>query len=126
MPAGVHRPTNAEIRAKGEHHVLAELRRRGFRHTLTSDGRRNDISVGSGEHPITVQVRVTSRGQRRGWLVANDLEGSMSESLVYAFVDTQPMAPETLPHPSPRYQQGFTEIPCRMAGESRTAWPAAH
>lgn len=115
-PGRVHKPTNAETRAEGEKHVVAELQRRGFHHTLTPDGRRNDVSVGSTEHPITVHVRVTSQGQRRGWLVTDDLERQTSDSLVYAFVDRKPVPPETF------------LIPARVVSEalqkSHAAWLA--
>ena len=114
--AGVRKLTNAEIRSKGEEHVVAELRRRGFQHTLDPDSRRNDISVGPTERAVTLQVRVTSRGQRRGWLVSDDLEGPTGDSLVYAFVDTQPVPPETF------------LIPARVVSEalqkSHAAWLA--
>ena len=89
------KPTNAEIRAAGEQHVLDELQRRGVHHRVEPAGRRNDIQVGSGDDLLTLQVRVTSKGQRRGWLVDQDLEDTHTHRLVYAFVDTKPAVPET-------------------------------
>ncbi len=99
--SAAHKSTNAEIRAKGEQHVLRELRRRGVGHRLEPKGRRNDVSVSSGKDVLTVQVRVTSRGQRRGWLVTDDLELTTSDRLVYAFVDTKTAPPETFVIPAP-------------------------
>ncbi len=98
--SAAHKSTNAEIRAKGEQHVLRELRRRGVERRLEPKGRRNDVYVGSGADVLTLQVRVTSRGQRREWLVADELERTTSDRLVYAFVDTQPALPETFVIPA--------------------------
>ena len=44
---------------------------------------------------MTVQVRVTSKGQRQGWLLTNELEGVTDQNVLYAFVNTQPSDPET-------------------------------
>ena len=87
--------TNAEIRARGEQHVISELRRRQVPYELDRQSRRVDIVVTPGANSRTVQVRVTSRGQRQGWLLTSELEGIIDERLVYAFVNTQPAEPET-------------------------------
>jgi hypothetical protein len=86
--------SNADIRAEGERHVVAELRRRGIEYRLEPLRRRNDIVVKSGTGTLTVQVRVTSLGHRQGWLLTNELEGFTDDSLIYAFVNTQPSEPE--------------------------------
>ena len=93
--------TNAEIRAQGEHHVITELRRRGIEHRLEPRSRRIDIVIPSGSDSLTVQVRVTSQGQREGWLLTEELERSIDSRLLYAFVDTEPAAPETFFIPGP-------------------------
>ncbi len=95
------KPTIAKIRERGEQHVLDELRRRGLECRVERAGRRSDVLVGSGDDAITLQVRVTSKGQKRGWLVTEDLEAPPSERLVYAFVDTKPDTPETFLIPAP-------------------------
>ncbi|MDP3983824.1 MAG: hypothetical protein Q8Q52_02305 [Acidimicrobiia bacterium] len=87
--------TNAEIRAQGEHHVITELRRRGIKHRLEPRARRIDIVIPSGRGNLTVQVRVTSLGQRNGWLLTEEHERAMDDRLMYAFVDTEPAVPET-------------------------------
>jgi hypothetical protein len=87
--------SNAEIRAEGERHVVAELRRRGMEYRLEPQRRRNDIVVKSGLGRLTLQVRVTSLGHRQGWLLTNELEGVTDDRLLYAFVNTQPSEPET-------------------------------
>jgi hypothetical protein len=87
--------SNAEIRAEGERHVVAELRRRGIEYRLEPQPRRNDIVVKSGAGRLTLQVRVTSLGQRQGWLLTKELEGVTDDRLLYAFVNTLPSVPET-------------------------------
>jgi hypothetical protein len=108
--------SNAEIRAEGERHVVAELRRRGIEHRLEAQGRRNDIVLRSGAAWLTVQVRVTSKGQRQGWLLSRELEGVADDRLIYAFVNTEPSNPETFLIPA-----GIVSDALRT---SHTAWLA--
>src|SRR3990170_895605 len=89
------RRSNADIRAEGERHVVAGLRRRGIEYRLEPQRRRNDIVVMSAIGRLTVQVRVTSLGQRQGWLLTNELEDVTDDRVLYAFVNTEPSEPET-------------------------------
>jgi hypothetical protein len=91
--------TNAQIRAEGEEHVFAELRRRGVGFRQIRESRRIDLELPASG--LTVQIRVTSLGVRGGWLLTDELEGVSSPQLVYAFVNTQPAAPETFLIPAP-------------------------
>ena len=86
--------SNADIRVEGERHVLTHLRRKGIEYRLQSRRARNDILVKSGTGLVTLQVRVTSLGQRQGWILTKEVEGASDDRLLYAFVNTAPSEPE--------------------------------